>query len=198
MGADGRSDMSELTADLFVSLDGFASADDVGPYFGYGGPELDEWIQAELDKPQLVVLGRVTYEALANISSNSSDPGSALTESPKAVVSSTLAEPLEWANTRLIAGDAVDVLPAVKRDSEVPMRTMGSISMVRNLTGAGLVDRLRLMVFPLTCGSAGGERIFEQGGVQRWELEQSTILDRRIVLLEYRMNGQGHLHPRRA
>jgi dihydrofolate reductase len=198
VGADGRSDMSELTADLFVSLDGFASADDVGPYFGYGGPELDEWIQAELDKPQLVVLGRVTYEALANISSNSSDTGSALTESPKAVVSSTLAEPLEWANTRLIAGDAVDVLPAVKRDSEVPMRTMGSISMVRNLTGAGLVDRLRLMVFPLTCGSAGGERIFEQGGAQRWELEQSTILDRRIVLLEYRMNGQGHPHPRRA
>ena len=58
--------------------------------------------------------------------------------------------------------------------------------MVQNLTSAGLVDRLRLMVFPLTCGSAGGERIFETGGVERWKLEQTTILDRRIVLLEYR------------
>jgi dihydrofolate reductase len=190
--------MSQLTADLFVSLDGFASANDVGPYFGYGGPELDEWIRGELDKPQLIVLGRATYQALAGISSNGPDPGSALTESPKAVVSSTLSEPLEWANTRLIAGDAVDVLPAVKRDSEVPMRTMGSISMVRNLTGAGLVDRLRLMIFPLTCGSAGGERIFDEGEVQRWELEQSTILDRRVALLEYRMNGEGHPHPGRA
>ena len=159
--------MSQLTADVFVSLDGFASAEDVGPYFGYGGPELDEWIHAELDKPQLVVFGRATYEALAVISSNGSDPGSRLTASPKAVVSSTLSEPLEWSNTRLIAGDAVDVLPAIKRESEVPMRTMGSISMVRNLTSAGLVDRLRLMMFPLTCGSAGGERI----------------------LLEYRMSG---------
>jgi dihydrofolate reductase len=178
--------MSQLTVDLFVSLDGFAAAKDVGPYFGYGGPELDEWIDAELDKPQLIVLGRTTYEALATISSQGSGPGSRLTESPKAVVSSTLSEPLEWDNTRLIAGDAVDVLPAIKRDSEVPMRTMGSISMVQSLTRAGLVDRLRLMVFPLTCGSAGGERIFEQGGVQRWELEQTTTLDRRIVLLEYR------------
>lgn len=178
--------MIQLTADLFVSLDGFASAEDVGPYFGYGGAELDEWIDVELDKPQLIVFGRVTYEALAAISSNGSDPGSRLTESPKAVVSSTLSEPLEWANTRLIAGDAVDVLPAIKRASEVPIRTMGSISMVQNLTSAGLVDRLRLMVFPLTCGGAGGERIFETGGVERWKLEQTTILDRRIVLLEYR------------
>jgi hypothetical protein len=51
------------------------------------------------------------------------------------------------------------------------------------------VDRLRLMIFPLTCGSAGSERIFDEGEVQRWELEQSTTLDRRVVLLEYRMNG---------
>jgi dihydrofolate reductase len=154
--------MSELTADLFVSLDGFASAVNVGPYFGYGGPELDNWIQSELDKPQLIVFGRVTYDALAAISSTGSDPASRrLTESPKAVVSSTLSEPLEWANTRLVAGDAIEALPALKRDSEVPIRTMGSLSLVRNLAGAGLVDRLRLMIFPLTCGSDGRERMFE-------------------------------------
>jgi hypothetical protein len=87
--------MSELTADLFVSLDGYASAVDVGPYFGYGGPELDTWIHSELDKPQLILLGRLTYEAFAAISSKGSDRGSRrLTESPKAVVSSTLSEPL--------------------------------------------------------------------------------------------------------
>ena len=54
--------MAELTADLFVSIDGAAVASDVGPYFGYGGPELDAWIEAELDRPQTIVLGRVTYE----------------------------------------------------------------------------------------------------------------------------------------
>jgi len=88
--------VSELTADLFVSLDGFARADDAGPYFDHGGPELDEWIRAELDKPQGVVFGRVTYELFAPMSSNGADAASQrLTSLPKIVVSSTLSEPLQ-------------------------------------------------------------------------------------------------------
>ncbi|HEY4826272.1 MAG TPA: dihydrofolate reductase family protein [Solirubrobacteraceae bacterium] len=182
--------MSELTADLFVSLDGFAGGVDVGPYFGYGGPELDEWIQTEIDKPQVVVFGRVTYEVLAPMATRGSDPASQrLTAVPKLVVSSTLSEPLEWANTRLVAGDAVEVFPAVKADSDVPLRTMRSISLVRNLSTAGLVDRLRLMVFPLTCGSNGRERIFGEGTPQRMELDRTKVLDGRVVLLEYRRSA---------
>jgi dihydrofolate reductase len=178
--------VSELIADLFVSLDSCASAVDVGPYFGYGGPELDQWIGAELDKPQVIVLGRVTYEALARLSFNGSDQGSRrLTKSPKVVVSSTLSEPLEWENTRLIAGDALATLPALKRDSDVPLRTMGSLSLVHSLASAGLVDRLRLMVFPLTCGSAGREHIFREGRLERWSLDHTKVLDGRVVLLEY-------------
>jgi dihydrofolate reductase len=180
----------ELIADLFVSLDGFAGAVDVGPYFGYGGPELDEWIKTELDKPQVIVFGRVTYEVLAPVSANVSDPASQrLTAVPKLVVSSRLSEPLKWANTRLVSGDAVEVLPAVKAQSEVPLRIMGSVSLVRNLTSAGLLDRLRLMVFPLTCGSAGRERIFGEGGPVRMRLDQTSVLDERVVLLDYRTNA---------
>jgi hypothetical protein len=52
--------MRELTADLFVSLDGFAAGVDVGPYFGYFGPELADWVRTELDRPQVIVMGRVT------------------------------------------------------------------------------------------------------------------------------------------
>lgn len=182
--------MSELTTDLFVSLDGFARADDAGPYFDYGGPELDEWIRAELDKPQVVVFGRVTYELFAPMSSNGADAASQrLTALPKIVVSSTPSEPLEWANTRLVAGDATEALPAVKDDSEVPLRTMGSVSLVRNLMDAGLVDRLRLLVFPLTCGSAGSEHISEGARLMRLQLEQTRLLDGRIVLLEYRLSA---------
>jgi hypothetical protein len=48
------------------------------------------------------------------------------------------------------------------------------------------VDRLRLMVFPLTCGSAGGARVFGEGKLERFELEQTSVLDGRVVLLEYR------------
>jgi hypothetical protein len=77
------------------------------------------------------------------------------------------------------------VLPAVKGDSDVPMRTKGSISLVRNLVAAGLVDRPRLMVFPLTCGSAGRDHIFGEGALERFELEQTRVLDGRVVSFEY-------------
>jgi hypothetical protein len=68
--------VTELTADLFISLDGFACAVEVGPYFGYGGPELDEWIQTEIDKPQVIVFGRVTYALLAPMATNGADTAS--------------------------------------------------------------------------------------------------------------------------
>ncbi|MGZ6260788.1 MAG: dihydrofolate reductase family protein [Solirubrobacteraceae bacterium] len=179
-------DVADLTADLFISLDGFAGAVEVGPFFGYGGPGLDEWIQAELDRPQLVVLGRVTYEALAGISAEAGDRLSRrLTDAPKVVCSSTLSEPLGWENTRLVAGDATRTLPAIKADSATPLRTMGSMSLVRSLMNAGLVDRLRLMVFPLTCGSAGRERAFGEGDLNRMRLAATRVLDERVVLLEY-------------
>ena len=161
--------MGELTADLFVSLDGFAGAVEFGPYFGYGGPELDEWIQTEIDKPQVIVFGRVTYEVLAPMATRGSDPASQrLTAVSKLVVSSTLCEPLEWADTRLVAGDAVEVLPALKADSEVPLRTMGSISLVRNLSTAGLVDRLRLMSSRLPAGATGASASSAREGRSAW------------------------------
>jgi hypothetical protein len=56
--------MRELIADLFTTLDGFASGKEALAYFGYLGPDLERWIHDELAKPHIVLLGRVTYEAL--------------------------------------------------------------------------------------------------------------------------------------
>jgi dihydrofolate reductase len=64
----GRSDRR-----LFVSLDGYAAGEDVGPFFGFGGPELDAWLCEDLDQPQLIVMGRATYQALAAISMSATD-----------------------------------------------------------------------------------------------------------------------------
>ena len=179
--------MSELVADLFVSLDGFAGGDDVGPFFGYAGPELDGWIGEHLSEPQRVVLGRRTYEALARISAAAPDPGSRrLTALPKLVASRTLDEPLEWENATLLRGDALEALAALKRDSEAQLRTMGSMSLVRSLLGAGLVDRLRLAVFPLLLGERGREPAFEGVAHEGLVLADTQVLDRRVVVLEYR------------
>jgi hypothetical protein len=51
--------MRELTADLFITLDGFAAGVDVGPYFGYFGPELESWVRSAPDQPQVMIMGRV-------------------------------------------------------------------------------------------------------------------------------------------
>ena len=110
--------MADLTADLFLSLDGFAAGVDVGPFFGYGGPELDSWVHDAQTRPQLVVMGRVTYEVMAQISSSATDEGSTrMNEAPKAVFSNTLSEPLAWQNTCLIRGDLFEGMRALKHDS---------------------------------------------------------------------------------
>jgi dihydrofolate reductase len=179
--------VAELTADLFVSADGYALGENAGPYFGYGGPDLDRWVQAQLGQPHLDVMGRVTYEALAAVSAASGDPVSTrMTAQAKAVVSNTLREPLTWPNTRLIGGDAGAAIRSLKRESDVPLRTVGSLTLVRSLFGLSLVDRLRLAVFPLVLGPDGREPAF--AGYQRMGLDlvASTVLDGRIVLLEYR------------
>ena len=178
--------MVQLLADLFISLDGFAAGDDVGPYFGYGGPELDAWIGERLDEPQEVVLGRRTYEILAAMSGHAADPASTrLTALPKIVFSSTLQEPLAWERTRLLRGDAAEVLGALKRESTTPLRTMGSLTLVRSLLEAGLVDRLRLTVFPLVLGERGREPFLAGVGAQDLRLDESLVLDGRVVSLTY-------------
>jgi dihydrofolate reductase len=179
--------VTELLADLFLSLDGFAGGEDMGPYFGYGGPELDRWINEHLDEPQEVVFGRTTYEVLASISARASDPLSLrLTEVPKVVVSRTLDEPLGWENTRLLRGDAAEMLTAAKQESAGLLRTIGSMTLVKSLVRAGVVDRLRLTVFPLVLGPRGREPFFTEMQTEHLVLESSEILDDRVVCLEYR------------
>jgi len=179
--------MAELIADLFVTLDGFAAGVDAGPFFGYSGPELGSWVSDALGQPQLVVMGRVTYQALAAISSPATDEVSTrMTELPKVVVSNTLAEPLAWANTRLIRGDPGQGIGALKRQSPVPLRSIGSLTLVQGMMRLGLVDRLRVAIFPLILGDAGREPAFAGHPRAGLELIGTSVLDSRLVLLEYR------------
>jgi dihydrofolate reductase len=69
--------LRELTADLFVSLDGFASGAKEAAFFGYFGEELGKWVSDHLCQRQLLIMGRVTYEALAKFSPSGVDPASA-------------------------------------------------------------------------------------------------------------------------
>lgn len=169
----------QLTADLFVTLDGFAKGENAPAFFGCLGPDLQRWIDAEQAAPQVVVMGRVTYEAMASMA----QPSHAMTRVAKAVVSRTLREPLPWENTRLLASD--DALAALKDEPGDPLRVIGSLSLVRRLMRRGLVDRLRRMVFPQVLGASGREPAFAALPDIDLRLLRTEVLDLRLVLLEY-------------
>ena len=183
--------MRGVTVDLFVSVDGWASSADSPGYFGYFGPELGAWIDAQSAAPQLVIMGRRTYEALAGLPDEARDDSwRQLSQMDAVVFSSTLTE-TAWPNTRICADDLVTEITRLKRAADgVPLRTIGSLSIAKQLLNAGLVDRLRLMTFPLVVGSSGSDPVFADVVANELELVDHTVLDGRILLVEYRPTGR--------
>jgi dihydrofolate reductase len=177
---------SSVTVDIFVSVDGWAGSDGLPGFFGYLGPELQQWITAELAEPQVVVMGRRTYESLAALPPEAhGESWPRMAELEKVVFSRTVRE-AAWPNTRICAGDLVEEIAKLKADRGVPLRTMGSVSVARQLLDAGLVDRLRLMTFPLIAGDAGREPFFAGLASADLELVGHRALDGRVLLVEYR------------
>lgn len=182
--------MRTLTVDLFVSVDGWAGSENSPGYFGYFGPELAEWINAELARPQLVVLGRRTYQALAGVPESVRDESWRRTSELDTVVFSTTLTAVEWPNTRLCRVDPVAEIARLKAEGDVPLRTMGSLSVAGQLLRAGLVDRLRLMTFPLLVGQSGRVPAFAEAASADLELADHRVLDGRVLLIEYRPTGR--------
>jgi dihydrofolate reductase len=170
--------MRELTVDLFITADGYAKGERSPAFFGYHGPELQQWIDDEAATPHLLVMGRVTYETLRGYDDGESE----LARAPKLLVSTTLTE-ADWGDTELV--DSAEAVRAVKEGDGPPLRTVGSLSLATSLLRLGAVDRLRLLVFPLVLGETGAEPIFD-GLDAQFELLDTTVLDGRLVLLEYR------------
>jgi dihydrofolate reductase len=179
-----------LTVDILISVDGWAGSDGLPGYFGYLGPELEAWISAELAAPQVMVMGRRTYEALAGLPEDVQDESwSRMTRLDKVVFSRTLRR-ADWPNTRVCDADLADEIRAMKTDGNVALRTIGSLSLARQLIDAGLVDRLRLMTFPLIAGDAGREPFFASMASADLELVAQRVLDGRVLLVEYRPTGK--------
>jgi dihydrofolate reductase len=176
----------DLVADLFVSLDGFASGANEAPFFGYFGPELGAWIERELAEPQILIMGRVTYEALAEFAPKAEDPISVrMTELPKLIFSSGLQEPLVWKNARLTRSPVGEEIRTLKSLDDGRLRSIGSIRLVKSMMELGLVDRLRMMVFPLVLGGEGREPVFATFARMPLKLVATRTIDARVVLLEY-------------
>jgi len=177
--------MTTYTVDWFSTLDGFGS----GPvaYWGKEGPELvEQRAQTYANKDQTLVFGANTYRLFQRFAPAEVDPSHApLNEAQKIVISRTLEEPMDWANSTLIAEDALDAVPRLKAESPVPLRSHGSIAMNRALLAAGLVDRLELMVFPVINGATGSDPIYTELPDIDLELVDSQVFDGRVQQLVY-------------
>lgn len=135
-------------------------------------------------------MGRRTYEMLASLPREAQDAFWEQITTKKKVVFSRTLDQVDWPNTRICSDELVDEVRALNAASEVPLRTVGSLSVARQLIDAGMVDRLRLMSFPLLAGEAGREPAFEGVGSTDLKLVEHRVLDGRVLLLEYHPRGE--------
>lgn len=178
--------MRELLVDFITSLDGYASADGWPGYWGLEGPEYLGWLGESPERDYTVLMGATTYRLMSGFAASGEEGLSALTEASKVVFSSSLEEPLEWANTRLIDEDPVAAVRSMKAEGTTPgLRTLGSLTLCRSLLEAGLVDRFRVVAFPVITGRTGRERIYDGFPDVALEMVASRTFDGRLQLLEY-------------
>jgi dihydrofolate reductase len=186
--------IATYTFDVFSSLDGYGShRGDWGGYWGKQGPELLERRLALYDAEQRMVFGANTYRLFVRLLGSSTEESEVrdpwvtrMRSMPATVVSTTLEGPLDWPNATVVRGDAVDVVARLKEESQVPLRSHGSLSLNRALMAAGLVDRLQVTLFPVITGQTGDDPIFQGAADFDLELIESRTLDANIQELIYR------------
>ncbi|NMO88384.1 dihydrofolate reductase family protein [Actinomycetospora sp. TBRC 11914] len=184
------------TWDVFSSLDGYGSYGgdgDWGGYWGKQGPELLEHRFASFAEEQRMVFGATTFRQFVAMLAESTEDSDVrdpwvgrMRAMPTTVVSSALDGDLDWPDATVARGDALDVVGRLKQESDVPLRSHGSLSMNWALLKAGLVDRLQVTLFPVVTGRTGTDPVL--GGADDFDLEllEHRTLDRDIQELVYR------------
>jgi dihydrofolate reductase len=188
--------MRELLVDFITSLDGYASAEGWPGWWGLEGPEYLAWLN---EQPEVTYLmGAKTYRLMSGFAAGEMPAGTdefsaeeeasvgGLTRAAKVVFSTTLEEPLTWAHTTLVRGDAVEAVREMKKEGSGLLSTIGSLSLCRDLLRAGLVDRFRVGVFPVITGATGSERIYDGYPDVALEMIDHRVFDDGIQMVEYR------------
>jgi dihydrofolate reductase len=188
--------MSELLVDFITTLDGYASGEGWPGFWGLEGPEYLAWLG---EQPEVTyVMGAKTYRLMSGFAAGEVPAGQdeftadeaasvdGLTNATKVVFSATLDEPLTWANSTLVRGDAVEAVRAMKQSGSGLISTIGSLSLCRSLLRAGLVDRFRVVMFPVITGATGDERIYDGYPDVALEMTDHATFDGRSQMVEYR------------
>nr|WSW57683.1 dihydrofolate reductase family protein [Streptomyces sp. NBC_00998] len=182
--------MRKITAGLFISLDGVVAEPQTW-HFPYYNDQMGAAVMGDIQSSDTFLFGRTTYEAFAEAwpereRAGGEDAGLAkdFGDTRKVVVSSHALE-FTWRNSEQLEGDFLDGVKALKaEDSDRPIAVTGSVSLVRQLLAAGLLDELRLLVHPIVLGE--GLRLFAEGeGPYPLELLKSESFTTGVMHLLY-------------
>jgi dihydrofolate reductase len=184
------------TWDIFSTLDAYGSYGpdgNWGGYWGKQGPELLAHRLATYDGDHRMVFGATTFRQFMSMLASSTEDSDVrdawvtrMRSLPATVVSSTLTEPLDWPDATIVSGGAADIVARLKQESNVPLRSHGSLSLNWALMAAGLVDLIQVTVFPVISGTTGTDPIFAGATDYDLELIENHTLDGHIQELIYR------------
>ena len=184
--------MGRIVVTEFVSLDGVVEDPGGSENFKYGGWSFeisrgDEGDKFKLDETfasDALLLGRVTYEGFAAAwPSRDGEFADKFNSMPKYVVSSTLNDP-SWNNSTVLDGDLAEEVAKLKEQVDGDIVVHGSVRLVQALLEHGLVDELRLMVYPVVLGD--GKRLFgETSDKKPLRLVDSKIVGDGVAILVY-------------
>jgi dihydrofolate reductase len=158
--------MKKITAGLFISLDGVVEAPDQW-HFPYFNEEMGAAVDATLGTADTMLFGRKTYDSFAGAwpereaaGGEDADFAKKLGDARKIVVSNQKLE-FTWRNSEQLEGDLVEAVTALKNEPGSTIALSGSVSVVRQLLAAGLLDELHLLVHPIAVRK--GMRLFDEG-----------------------------------
>jgi dihydrofolate reductase len=179
--------MRKLVVTEFLSLDGVM--EEPRWTFKYWNDEIAKFKGEESSSSDALLLGRMTYQGFAAAWPQSKDEGADYFNSVrKYVVSETLEEPLEWNNSTLVKDDVVEQITNLKQQDGKDIAVHGSATLVQTLMQHDLVDRYRLLIYPLVVGK--GKRLFGEGIPATLKLLESQSFNSGVVALVYEPERQ--------
>jgi dihydrofolate reductase len=186
--ADCQTGMRKITAGLFIALDGVVEAPDQW-HFPYFNDEMGAAVGGQLGAADTILLGRKTYDSFAGAwpdrevgGGEDAEFAKKLGDTRKIVVSRQHLQ-FSWRNSEQIKGDLVDAVTALKSEPGGDIGMSGSVSVVRALLAAGLLDEMHLLVHPLTVGK--GMRLFDEGESISLKLLSSRTFETGVLHLVY-------------
>ncbi len=175
--------MRSLTVTEFLSLDGVM--ENPAWTFPYWNDETAQFKGEETTPNDVLLLGRVTYEGFAAAwpQRGNEDPGAAYFNGVRKYVVSNTMTTADWNNSQIIRGDAVAEITRLKQEAGENLVVHGSGKLVQTLLQNHLVDRIRLLVYPVVLGK--GQRLFEDGTTANLKLLESRPMSTGVIGLIY-------------